>query len=313
MPDQPLIVPAAFLLERQAEWNDGHVLFGPREIADGLPEHVMAKCEVIVTGSSLPPGLVEALPKLKLVACFATGIEGVDHAMLGQRGVAVTTAAGINAHDVADHAMALMLARWHMLLPGDQMVRAGQWSGFRRNVAPRRSLRGRHAGIVGLGRIGEQIARRAAAHGMEVRWWGPRKKPDCTWRQCSDLSELAGWADVMFVAARSAPENAGLVGKEIIEALGPQGLLVNVSRGMLVDEQALIAALESGALGGAALDVFAEEPTDPARWAGLGDKVVLAPHTAGFTQEAGRDLFGQLRENVRRHFAGEPLLTPLAG
>ena len=313
MAGEPVIVAAQYLLDRQGAWNEGYDLHGPEAIAAGLPPAVRDAAEVVVCGGSLDMALVDMLPALKLVACFPTGIEGVDVAALAARGIAVTNAAGVNAHDVADHAMALFLARWHSVPAADRAVRqAGGWGAFRQETGARPSLRGRHAGVLGLGRIGSDIAARAAAHGMEVRWWGPRAKPDAPYERCASLQALAGWADVLFVAGRAGSDNAGQVDAAVLAALGARGMLVNISRGLLVDEPALRAALADGTLGGAALDVFVEEPTDPAAWGPLGDEVVLTPHLGGFTQEAGRDMFGQLRENLRRHFAGEPLLTPVS-
>jgi phosphoglycerate dehydrogenase-like enzyme len=158
-----------------------------------------------------------------------------------------------------------------------------------------------------------EIAHRAEAHGMDVCWWGPREKPGERRPRAESLQDLAERSDVLFIALRATGEIAGIVDDEVLSALGPAGILVNVARGSLVDEDALREFLESGRLGGAALDVFASEPVPGAAWEGLGDKVLLTPHLAGFTQEAGRDMFGQLRENLRRHFAGEPLLTPNPG
>src|SRR5690606_12743223 len=133
-------------------------------------------------------------------------------------------------------------------------------------------------GVVGLGAIGESVARRAEALRMDVSWWGPREK-DARWPRANSLLELARNSDVLVVACRADEDNRGLISAEVIDALGPQGLLVNVARGQLVDEGALIAALRSGRLGQAALDVFAEEPTDAARWADV-PNTVLTPHTA---------------------------------
>ncbi|MCB5425956.1 hypothetical protein H0274_11860 [Altererythrobacter sp. CC-YST694] len=174
--------------------------------------------------------------------------------------------------------------------------------------SPRRFLRGRRAGIVGLGRIGSAIARRLAAHEMEVRWWAPCAQHDAPWPRMDSLHALAEWSDALFIACRSDSNNAGLVDEGAIRALGPGGVLVNVSRGTLVDETALRSFLKNGHLGGAALDVFAREPVDPANWNGI-NNAVLSPHMAGYTQEAGLAMFGQLRENIRRFLAGEELLS----
>jgi phosphoglycerate dehydrogenase-like enzyme len=301
---RPLVLVASpFLLERRQEWDDGYELLGPGEIAargDGV--------EVVVSsGEALDPKLIEALPNLKLVACFSTGYAGIDLAHLRSRGITLTSAAGVNAHDVADHAIALLLGWWHGIPRADANVRAGKW---KERLAPRPSLRGRSAGIVGLGRIGEEIADRAHALGLSVRWWGPRPKPQAAHARAESLIELARQSDILFVASRAVPANAGQINRAVLKALGPQGVLVNVSRGLLVDEPALIHALETGAIAGAALDVFAQEPTDPHPWKRF-ENVVLSPHIAGYTREAGVAMFGQLRENLRRYFAGEALLTPV--
>ncbi len=306
MTTRAVLVATPFLLDRRAAWDEGYALYSPADVADPA---IAARIEVIVTGGdALDMALVDALPNLGLVACFSTGYAGVDHAHLARRGIPLTTAAGVNAHDVADHAFALFLALWHQIPRNDRIVRAGGW---RDGQPPRPSLRSKRAGIVGLGRIGRAIADRAAAFGMEVRWWGPRDKPDAGYVRAESLIELASWSDALFIASLAVPENAGQIDGAVIGALGPAGLLVNVSRGFLIDEPALIDALRRGTIGGAALDVFADEPTDPSLWAGL-DNVVLAPHLAGYTREAGPDMIGQLRENVRRFFAGEPLLSPVS-
>lgn len=304
MPGPAVIVASPFLLERRESWDDGFALYDARD----LPAPVRALAEVIATGGdALDPALVASLPNLKLVACFSTGYAGVDYNRLKARGVALTTAAGVNAHDVADHAIALFLTLHHGGLHADRAVREGRW---RENLAPRPSLRGRRAGIVGLGRIGMEIAGRTAAFGMDVRWWGPRDKPGAPCPRAENLIALAEWCDVLMVASRATPDNAKQIGAEVLQALGPEGILVNVSRGFLVDEPALLDALDQRRLGGAALDVFETEPVDPDRWRNL-DNTVLTPHIAGYTREAGAGMFGQLHENIRRHFAGEPLLTPV--
>jgi hydroxypyruvate reductase len=301
---RPLVLVASrFLLERRHEWDGGYELLAPEETSAARD-----RVEVVVSaGEALDAALVDALPNLKLVACFSTGYAGIDLGHLRSRGITLTSAAGVNAHDVADHAIALLLAWWHGVLRADSNVRAGQWKG---SLAPRPSLRGRCAGIVGLGRIGEEIARRAEALGLEARWWGPRKKSGAALARAESLIALAHESDILFVASRAVPANAGQIDAAVLEALGPEGVLVNVSRGLLVDEPALLRALQTRAIAGAALDVFAQEPTEAHRWARF-ENVVLSPHIAGYTREAGVAMFGQLRENLRRYFAGEALLTPV--
>lgn len=306
MRERAVLVASPFLLDRRVAWDDGYALYLPSDVTQPA---IAERIRTIVTGGdALDRALVDALPNLGLVACFSTGYAGIDHAHLARRGIPLTTAAGVNARDVADHAIALFLALWHDIPKNDRAVRAGLWRG---GMRPRPSLRGKNAGIVGLGRIGHDIADRAAALGMNVRWWGPRPKPEAGYPRAESLVDLARGCDVLFIASLAVPENAGQIDSAIIDALGPTGMLVNVSRGFLIDEPALIAALRGGAISGAALDVFAEEPTDPALWADL-DNVVLAPHLAGYTREAGANMIGQLRENVRRFFAGEALLSPVS-
>lgn len=303
-----VLVTSRFLMSRREDWDDGWEVLGPDDLAAGLPPDVAQRAEVIVTdGVGLDPRLVDATANLRLVACFSTGYEGIDLVQLRTRGITLTTAGGVNAHDVADHAIALMLAWWHGIPGADRNVRDGKW---RANLAPRSSLRGKRIGIVGLGRIGVEVALRARALGLSVSWWGPREKPDAQYPRATDLTSLARCSDVLVVAMRATAANAGAISSEVLEALGKKGLLVNVSRGFLVDEVALIQALESGAIAGAALDVFAQEPVDARVWARL-DNVVLSPHIAGYTLEAGLAMFAQLRENIRCHFAGRPPATPM--
>jgi hydroxypyruvate reductase len=302
MAEPVVLVTSPVLADRKADWDLGY-----RLVSGDLSPEVAESVEVVVCGERLSDELIDSLPRLKLVACFSTGYTGIDLAHLRRRGIALTTAGGVNAHDVADHALALLLGWWHGIPTADRQVRNGGW---RETLPARPSLRGRRAGVVGLGRIGSAIAKRLASHDLSVRWWGPHEKPDAKWERAESLLALAEWSDMLLVASRADARNAGQIDAAVLQALGPQGVLVNVSRGFLVDEDALITALHSGTLGGAALDVFAAEPPDAELW-GEVPNVVLSPHLAGYTQEAGGDMFGALRENLRRYFAGEPVLTPV--
>ncbi|HVY81091.1 MAG TPA: NAD(P)-dependent oxidoreductase [Steroidobacteraceae bacterium] len=303
-----VLVVSRFLLDRRDEWDDHYDVLGPDAITASNWAQSASRVQVIVSaGEPLDRSLVDTLPNLKLVACFSTGYAGIDLAHLRARGIALTSAAGVNAHDVADHAIALCLAWWHGVPRADRNVRAGKW---KEGLTPRPSLRGKRAGIVGLGRIGCEIARRAEALGLTVSWWGPREKPQAAYPRAASLAALARDSDILFVASRAVAANTGQIDSAVLTALGPDGLLVNVSRGFLVDERALLHALEAHIIAGAALDVFAHEPTASHVWERF-DNVVLSPHIAGYTREAGVAMFGQLRENIRRHFAGEPLLSPV--
>jgi lactate dehydrogenase-like 2-hydroxyacid dehydrogenase len=246
---------------------------------------------------------------LKTIACFAVGVDGFDLEFLRGRGVALSNGANINHEDVADVGLGLIIAVARRFSEGERVVRAGNWA-VPLAVPPQKRIRGRQLGIVGLGAIGQALAVRAEACGMEIRWAGPRPKPDAGWPYEPDLIKLAKWADILAVCVRGDPSTLKLINADVIKALGGDGILVNVSRGNVVDEDALIAALKSGGLYGAGLDVFEEEPTPPEKWAGI-PNVTLTPHLGGGTREALVMGAMNVMENLRRHFAGEPLLTPV--
>ena len=298
---QPHLAPIAAMLE--ADFTVWRLWQGP-------PLEASHSIRAMVVAGEFPvdQALVESLSGLGLIACFTAGYDGVDLAWARERGLKVTHSPGVNQDDVADLAIGLMLAAWRGLIEGDAIVREGRWRPTEKRIT--HSLGGRKLGIVGLGAVGEAIARRAEAFGLQVAWWGPNEKPDARWPRSKGLVALAEASDVLVVAARADEESTGLVDAAVIDALGPQGLLINVARGQLVDERALIAALESGRLGMAALDVFESEPTPAERWAAV-PNLVLSPHTAGSTSAAVPKMLELTRENLRRFFAGEPLANPV--
>lgn len=252
--------------------------------------------------------MLSEMPRLGLIACVSVGYDGVDVPWCRSRGVAVTHSQGLNAEDVADHAVGAFLAAWRGIVTGDGIVRGGRWTHADR-MRPRPGLMGRKAGIVGLGHIGEAVARRVEPFGMTVSWWGPNPK-ESRWPMADGLLALARDSDALFVCCRGDAANHHLISQPVIEALGARGCLVNVARGSVVDEDALIAALKDGRLGMAALDVFETEPTPAARWADV-PNTVLTPHTAGGTLESIPKMVGQTLENLRLFFQGEPLLSPV--
>jgi lactate dehydrogenase-like 2-hydroxyacid dehydrogenase len=294
---QPHLAPIAAMLE--ADFTVWRLWQGP-------PLEASHTIGAIVVAGEFPvdQALAESLPNLGLIACFTAGYDGVDLVWAAERGLKVSHSPGVNHDDVADQAIGLMLAAWRGLMEGDAIVREGRWRPTEKRIT--HSLGGRRLGVVGLGAIGEAVARRAQTFGLRVAWWGPNEKPDAAWPRAVSLVALAEASDILIVAARAGADNRKLVSRQVIEALGPQGLLVNVARGQLVDEDALIAALTSGALGMAALDVFETEPTPAERWAEV-PNVVLSPHTAGATSAALPKMVALTRENLRRFFAGEPL------
>lgn len=287
-----------------------------RELYDAFPlwEEVgqarLAEANVLVTAGEfqLDSVMLERMPRLGLIACFTVGYDGVDMDWARRHNVAVTHARAANDEDVADHAIGLIIAQRRAILEGDRQLRAGEWRTT--SKLRTRSLGGARIGILGLGSIGMAIARRAQAMRMHVGWWGPNAKPDVAWPRAASVHALAQESDILVVAARADESNRNIISSDVIDALGPQGLLVNVARGQMVDEDALIAALREERLGGAALDVFMQEPTDPARWATV-PNVVLTPHSAGATDAAVTHMMQLLTANLAAYFAGEPLLTPV--
>lgn len=257
----------------------------------------------------LPPEFLQSLPNVGLIACVSVGYDGVDVPWCRAHGIEVTHAKGLNADDVADHAMGLVLASWRKIALGDRIVREGGWRDDPR-MRPGPGLKGRRLGVMGLGAIGEAVAVRAEAFGLQVAWWGPNPK-SARWPRAESLLKLAQDSDILVVACRADASNREAVSREVIEAVGPKGLIVNVARGSVIDEDALIAALKDGRLGRAALDVFAEEPTPAARWADV-PNTVLTPHSAGGTVDSIPRMVAQAVENVRLFLAGEPVASPVA-
>jgi len=257
----------------------------------------------------LTPEFLSGLPGLGLIACVSVGYDGVDVTWCRANGIEVTHARGLNAEDVADHAIGLMLAAWRNIPALDRIVREGRWKQEER-IGSQPSLGGRTLGVVGLGHIGAAVARRAEALRLNVQWWGPRAKEDAAWPRAESLLALAEASDILVLCARAEAANRGMVSREVIEAVGPKGMIVNVGRGQLIDEDALIAALRDGRLWRAALDVFVQEPTPAERWAEV-PNAVLTTHSAGSSNEAVPLMVAQAVDNVRRFLAGEDLASPV--
>lgn len=254
--------------------------------------------------------LLDALPALGLIAVLGAGYEGLDVAQLAARGVAVTNGRGVNAEDVADVAIGLIVGIVRRVVEGDRMIRAGQWTVQPPFPRPSRSLSQLRFGIVGLGAIGMATAQRLRAFGGPIAWWGPRPRPEAPFVRAESLVGLARDSDVLVVTARAGEETRGLIGDDVLAALGPGGYLVNVSRGEVVDQAALFRALSSARLAGAALDVFDREPFADAGWNRL-DNVVMTPHLAGWAEAGMQRARGELIANILAFREGRPLLTPV--
>ncbi|HKA81697.1 MAG TPA: 2-hydroxyacid dehydrogenase [Xanthobacteraceae bacterium] len=246
---------------------------------------------------------MDNLPDLKLIACNGAGLERIDLAEARRRGIAVCHTPDELAEDVADGAIALTYAIMRRVVEADRFVRAGRW--MKERMAPSRRLAGKTVGIVGLGKIGRLVARRAEAIGMRVLYLGRKPKADVPYPFVADLLELAEKADVLILSCPGGEATRNLVGEAVLERLGRDGYLINVSRGSVVDEPALIAALQNGKIAGAALDVFASEPNIDPRFLAL-DNVVLQPHSASITHETRAAMLARLLGDIESFVEGRP-------
>lgn len=252
--------------------------------------------------------LLDALPNAKLVANFGVGYENVDVGHARKRGVLVTNTPDVLTDCVADLAIALLVDVARGVSAGDRYVRAGRWAKAQMPLAVKVS--GKRLGILGLGRIGRAIAARAEGFDMEIRYHSRRQAPDSPYAYEHSPAQLARWCDFLVVATAGGEATRGLVSAEVLEALGPAGFLVNIARGSVVDEPALVAALVDKRIAGAALDVFADEPNVPPALLAL-EHVVLTPHIASATTDT-RAAMGQLvLDNLAAFFEAGRVLTPV--
>ena len=256
---------------------------------------------VVMASQGVVAETLERFPKLEMVSVFGVGLDKVDVADLKQRGLVVANTPGVLDEAVAEHAMALLLAASRKVVQADTFVREGEWP---QAVFPlARGLRGRLCGIAGLGRIGRRIATLCEAFGMRIAYHGRQPQDDVSYEYFSDLWALANESDVLILALPGGSETKEAVNTEVIQALGPEGILVNIARGSVVDEEALIEALEYGDLGAAALDVFATEPHVAEALLGL-PNVVLTPHLGSATEETRQAMVDMTLANLRAHFSG---------
>jgi lactate dehydrogenase-like 2-hydroxyacid dehydrogenase len=282
-----------------------------RPAPEALSPEVKARIRGVATEANrgADRALIAALPKLEVISVFGVGTDNVDLAAAREHNVPVTNTPGILTDEVADLAIGLMLASARQIVFADGYVRDGSWAS-RGPIPLGRSAGGKTMGVLGLGGIGRAIADRGAAFRMRVIYSGPGRKPDAPYEYIADLVELARQSDYLMVACKGGPETRHLVAAAAIDALGPKGTLINVARGSVVDERALIAALAEGRLGHAALDVFESEPSPSPELLKL-PNVIVQPHHGSATIET-RTAIGQLMiDNLSAHFGGRPLLTPV--
>ena len=256
-------------------------------------------------GTVTPTSLLDGLPALEIISVFGVGYDGVPTAYCRERGIKVTNTPDVLTDDVADVAVALILMTARNFVGADRFVRAGEWP--KRSLPLTTKLAGRSVGIVGLGRIGKAIAKRVEAMGMRVAYTG-RKPQDVPYRYVRDLAALAAEVDFLVIACPGGPGTRHLIDARILEALGAQGTLVNIARGSIVDEQALVAALAAGKVKAAGLDVFEDEPHVPQALRAM-ENVVLLPHVGSATRETRQAMADLCKANLDAWFSERRTLT----
>jgi lactate dehydrogenase-like 2-hydroxyacid dehydrogenase len=305
---RPVVLKAAKLPDRTV--GELRAIFDVIELpatggAEFLAEHGAAVRGVALRKTIIDRAFLDALPALEIIASYSAGLENVDLAAVKARGITITNTSHILADDVANAALALALAVTRDVVNADAFVRAGNWPG-QPQYRLTRSLTAMTVGIVGFGSVGSAVARRMAAVGARVAYQGPRRKPvDLPYY--ADARALAEACDMLVLTCPLMPETRHLVDAEVLAALGPRGYLVNVARGPVVDEAALIAALDAGGIAGAALDVFEHEPQVPA--ALIADpRVVLSPHFSSGTEETRQAMADNVVDELAKKL-GAPVPT----
>ena len=301
----PLFAPTLAQLEREFRCHRYFAAADPAALLDAVGAHVRG----IASFLSVPRELFAKLPALEIISNFGVGVDGIDLAEAKRRGVIVTNAPDVLNDCVADTALGLTLNLLRRFPRAEEHLRAGRWAA-EGPYSLATSLGGKTMGILGLGRIGEAIARRATACGMQIRYHNRRRK-EGPYAYESDPIALARASDVLMIVTPGGEETRRLVGAEVLDALGPEGYLVNIARGSVVDESVLLRYLQEKRVAGAGLDVFDDEPNVPAAFYAL-ENAVLLPHVASATVET-RTAMGNLQlENLRRHFSGRSVLTRVA-
>jgi lactate dehydrogenase-like 2-hydroxyacid dehydrogenase len=287
-------------------------VFTVHRLWQGVADDVLGKVRAMAASTLAGPvgaALFTQMPALEIIANFGVGYDNIDIAAAAARGLMVTNTAGVLDEEVADLTLGLLLATLRRIPAADRFVRDGHWPHGAFPLSP--SLRGRRVGIVGLGGIGKAIARRLTGFAVEIAWYGRHPQPDVVWTRYPSAVALAQACDVLIVIVPGGAATHHLIDSRVLAALGPDGVLINVSRGTVVDEAALIAALRDGTILAAGLDVFEHEPQVPGALLAC-DNVVLLPHI-GSASAVTRQAMGQLMvDNLTAWFATGRALTPVA-
>jgi len=277
---------------------------------DDLVDDVSPRIRGIVAGGmkGANADLINRLKNLEIIASFSVGYDATDVVAAQTRGVIVTHTPEVLTGDVADLAMTFILMVPRRIGEAERFLRNGQWLDGRMDLGT--TIRGKRLGILGLGRIGKAVARRAEVFGLSISYHDIKPMGDLVYRSYPTALDLALASDILLVACEGGTATHGLVDVDVLEALGPDGYLINAARGTIVDQQALITALKTGIIAGAALDVFDGEPEVPAELMCM-ENLVLTPHIASSTRETRRAMADLVYDNLRAHFDGKPVLTPV--
>ena len=280
---------------------------------DAFTAEQLSGIRAMITAGGTPLGgaMMDMMPKLGAIVCYGTGYDGVDLAAAAKRKIAVGHSPGANAASVADIAVTLMLAVTRRLLPADNYVRSGSWSEAKPSplMRPQAGNPGRKVGIYGMGEIGRKIAARVAAFECEVAYFS-RSQHDVPYQYLPSLEALAEWCSVLMIAVRAGADTNHAVDAKILQKLGKDGYVVNISRGSVIDEGALVAALANETIAGAGLDVYEKEPHAPDALTAF-PNVVLTPHIGGHTLESHTAMQDCVIANLEAFFAGKPLAYPV--
>jgi hydroxypyruvate reductase len=302
------LLPPAVMQELEGEFTL-HRLYQAKDRAAML-KGVAASCRAVITMGGVPTRaeVIDALPKLEIISCYGVGVDAIDCERARHRGVIVTNTPDILTDEVADMGLTLILATQRQVVVADRYVRSGEWR-RKGDMWLCRGVKGRTLGILGLGRIGLAVANRAAVFGMRIAYYG-RAKKDVPYQFFDDPVALAKAVDILILTCPGGAATKGIVNRAVLDALGPDGTLINIARGSVVDEPELVKALQEKRLGMAGIDVFVDEPNAPEALFQL-DNIVMQPHQGSATVET-RTAMGRLAiDNLRAHFAGKRVLTPV--
>ena len=285
-----------------------HRLWEASEPEEFIKNHCQGARAMVTDFSKAPKEFISLLPKLGCISNFGVGYDNVPIEHATDLGIQVTNTPDVLTDDVADLAIGLLLSVARSIPEGDRFVREGTWS--ERSMRLTQSITGKKIGILGMGRIGQAIAKRAEAFRLHVSYHGPRVKPGLVYPYYSKLEELAKDSDFLVVSCPGGEATRKIVSRKVMESLGSEGILVNIARGSVIDEAAMVELLQNGKLGAAGLDVFENEPNVPETLLSM-DKVVLQPHNGSATDQT-RIAMGQLvLDNLEAFFAGKPVPNPV--